>query len=131
MLLLLLRAYVQSLGDAGHAFQRTDRLGYLHSCPSNCGTGLRASVHVRLPLLGRTGELKLLCDQLRLQPRGVHGEHSDAGDGVYDISNKERLGKSEVVLVQTMIDGVRTLIERERELEEDARSGFAESSSSS
>ncbi len=51
-------------------------LGFLGSCPSNCGTGLRASVHVRLPLLAATGELRLLCDQLRLQPRGVHGEHS-------------------------------------------------------
>jgi creatine kinase len=54
-----------------------DSLGFLHSCPSNCGTGLRASVHVRLPLLHATGELRLLCDQLALQPRGVHGEHSE------------------------------------------------------
>ena len=49
--------------------------------------------------------------------RGEHGEHSDDSSGVYDISNKERLGKTEVQLVQTMIDGVRTLIEKEQELE--------------
>ena len=65
----------------------------------------------------------LLSLQLRLQPRGVHGEHSDSAEGVYDLSNKARMGATEVQLVQTMIDGVRTLIERERELEEDDRSG--------
>ena len=67
----------QFLATAGLEFMFNDSLGFLHSCPSNCGTGLRASVHVRLPLLHATGELRLLCDQLALQPRGVHGEHSE------------------------------------------------------
>ena len=77
-------------------------------------------MHVKLPLLSRVdggAELKSLCAALRLQARGEHGEHSDDSSGVYDISNKERLGKSEVELVQTMIDGVRALIEREQQLE--------------
>jgi creatine kinase len=93
-----------------------DHLGYVHSCPTNCGTGMRASVHVKLPLLSKTPEFGPLCDSLRLQARGEHGEHSDDSSGVFDISNKERLGKTEVQLVQTMIDGVKTLIEREASL---------------
>jgi protein-arginine kinase len=56
-------------------------------------------------------------DCVASQPRGADGEHSDDSSGVFDISNKERLGKTEAELVQTMIDGVRELIERERELE--------------
>ena len=52
-----------------------------------------------------------------LQPRGIHGEHSESDGGVYDLSNKERLGKSEVELVQTMIDGVNVLIAAEKALE--------------
>ncbi len=118
---LRVRVQPQAIAAMGFSFMYSPRLGYLHSCPSNCGTGMRASVHVRLPLLAKTGELPLLCEQLRLQPRGVDGEHSDSAGGVYDISNKERLGKSELQLVQSMIFGVRTLIERERELEEDAQ----------
>ena len=108
--------FEQALASSGFHFQFNDHLGYIHSCPTNCGTGMRASVHVKLPLLSKTPEFKELCSRLRLQARGEHGEHSDDSSGVYDISNKERLGKTEVELVQTMIDGVRTLIEKETEL---------------
>ena len=54
----------QALASLGYRFMYNEHLGYIHSCPTNCGTGLRASVHVKLPLLGRTGELKLLCEQV-------------------------------------------------------------------
>ena len=106
-----------ALGAHGYHFQFNGHLGFIHGCPTNCGTGMRASVHVRLPLLSKTAGFKELCDSLRVQARGEHGEHSDDSSGVYDISNKERLGKTEVQLVQTMIDGVRTLIEKEQKLE--------------
>lgn len=52
-----------------------------------------------------------------LKSRGIHGEHSESEGGIFDISNKERLGRSEVELVQTMIDGVKTLIAAEKALE--------------
>ena len=116
---------LQALAAQGFSFQFNDHLGFIHSCPTNCGTGMRASVHVKLPLLSKTAGFKELCDSLRVQARGEHGEHSDDSSGVYDISNKERLGKTEVQLVQTMIDGVRTLIQKERELEATCVIGFA------
>jgi protein-arginine kinase len=109
-------AIESALKAKGYSFMFNNHLGYVHSCPTNCGTGMRASVHVRLPLLSKTAEFGGLCAALRLQARGEHGEHSDDSSGVFDISNKERLGKTEVELVQTMIDGVRVLIEKERAL---------------
>ncbi len=115
---------LQALGAQGFSFQFNDHLGFIHSCPTNCGTGMRASVHVKLPLLSKTAGFKELCDSLRVQARGEHSEHSADSSGVYDISNKERLGKTEVQLVQTMIDGVRTLIQKECELEATCVIGF-------
>merc|ERR1712105_568405 len=102
---------------AGKEFMFNDHLGYIHSCPTNLGTGMRASVHVKLPKLSAQPNFQQICFDLNLQPRGIHGEHSETTDGVYDISNKHRIGHTEVELVQTMIDGVKKLIELEKELE--------------
>ena len=72
---------------------------------------MRASVHVDLP--GWTKDsidgLKARCEVLNVQPRGTRGESGGQTGITYDISNKHRLGYSEVQLVQTMIDGVNTL----------------------
>ena len=54
-----------------------------------------------------------IADQFNVQIRGSHGEHSDTSDGVFDISNKRRLGRSEKDLVQDMYDGVKAMIEAE------------------
>eukprot|EP00479_Gromia_sphaerica_P014731 TRINITY_DN8968_c0_g1_i1.p1 TRINITY_DN8968_c0_g1~~TRINITY_DN8968_c0_g1_i1.p1 ORF type:complete len:123 (+),score=27.31 TRINITY_DN8968_c0_g1_i1:329-697(+) len=94
------------LKEKGKEFSFSDHLGYIHSCPTNLGTGMRASVHIKLPKLSAQPNFKEVCEDLKLQPRGVHGEHSETTDGIYDISNKHRIGFSEVELVQTMIDGV-------------------------
>merc|ERR1711974_448833 len=107
---------IQAVGDSVHAesgkgFMLDDRLGYLHSCPTNLGTGMRASVHVDLPGWTKEGVplLKARCEELNVQPRGTRGESGGQTGVTYDISNKHRLGYSEVQLVQTMIDGVNTL----------------------
>lgn len=105
------------INTRGYEFMYNDHLGYIHSCPTNCGTGMRASVHVRLPRLQEHPEFNTICAKLRVQSRGTAGEHSKSKGGVVDISNKERLGKSEVQLVQTMIDGVSKLISLEQDLE--------------
>jgi protein-arginine kinase len=51
-----------------------------------------------------------------VQIRGIHGEHSESDDHIYDISNLRRLGRSEVDLVQDMYNGVKAMIQRELEL---------------
>lgn len=94
-----------------------ERLGYLSSCPTNLGTAMRASVHIRLPELAQdTDRLKQLAERYYLQIRGLHGEHSQSEGGVFDISNRRRLGVSEVQCVQDMVDGVTALITEEQKL---------------
>ena len=55
-----------------------------------------------------------IADKYYVQIRGIHGEHTETDDGVFDISNRRRLGRSEAALVQDMIDGVQALIAAER-----------------
>merc|ERR1712179_358270 len=105
--------------ESGKDFQISPKFGYIHSCPTNLGTGMRASVHVDLP--GWTKDsidaLKARCDGMGLQPRGTRGESGGQTGHTYDISNKHRLGYSEVQLVQTMIDGVNLLWKEDLELQ--------------
>ena len=59
---------------------------------------------------------KSIADRYYVQIRGIHGEHSESNDGVYDISNKRRLGRSEKDLVQDMYNGVKAMIQAEKSL---------------
>lgn len=95
-------------------FSRDDRLGYLTFCPSNLGTTVRASVHIKLPKISSKPEFKKICEEMKLQIRGIHGEHSETEGGVYDVSNKARLGLTEYEAVKQMYDGVKKLIELEK-----------------
>jgi arginine kinase len=98
-------------------FAYTDHLGYLTSCPTNLGTAMRASVHIKLPRLAADmDQFKSIADQHHLQIRGIHGEHSESEGGVYDISNRRRLGVTEVECVQDMVDGVVAMIAEEKSL---------------
>jgi len=91
--------------------------GFLGTCPSNLGTGLRGSVMIVLPELNKdVHKLEEICAGFDLQPRGSSGEHSAAVGGKWDISNKQRIGLTEVELVQKMIDGVKKPIALEQEL---------------
>ncbi|XP_056307501.1 creatine kinase, mitochondrial 1 [Danio aesculapii] len=103
--------------EKGWEFMWNERLGYILTCPSNLGTGLRAGVHVNLPRLSKDPRFSKILDNLRLQKRGTGGVDTAAVGSTFDISNLDRLGQSEVQLVQTVIDGVNYLIECERKLE--------------
>merc|ERR1719312_376036 len=82
-----------------------------HACAKVGGAGVRASVHIDLPGWTKLGPkvLAARCEELQLQPRGTRGESGGQTGVTYDISNKHRLGYSEVEPVQKMIDGVNTL----------------------
>ena len=81
-------------------FLHNSHVGYITSCPTNLGTALRASVHIHLPnLMKEWSRFEGIADQFNVQIRGSHGEHSDTSDGIFDISNKRRLGRSEKDLV--------------------------------
>jgi creatine kinase/arginine kinase len=99
------------------SFSYNDHIGYITSCPTNLGTAMRASVHIALPKLSKDKErFKAITDRHHLQIRGIHGEHSQSECGVYDISNRRRLGITEIRAVQDMYDGVLELIEIEKTL---------------
>jgi creatine kinase/arginine kinase len=98
-------------------FAYSEHLGYLTSCPTNLGTAMRASVHIKLPKLSQDmNAFEAIADEYHLQIRGIHGEHSQSEGGIYDISNKRRLGVTEVQCVQDMYDGVVALICKEKNL---------------
>merc|ERR1712090_130139 len=115
---------IKAVGDSvkaesGKDFALSEQFGYIHSCPTNLGTGMRASVMIDLPGYTKEGldALKKRCEELNVQPRGTRGESGGQTGITYDISNKHRLGYSEVELVQTMIDGVNTLYKEDLELQ--------------
>jgi protein-arginine kinase len=91
------------------SFEFSERLGYITSCPTNLGTAMRASVHIRLPNLGRE-QIETIAGKYGLQVRGTHGEHSESEGGVYDVSNKRRLGITEVEAVRQLAAGTAALI---------------------
>ena len=96
--------------EARLTFAYSKRLGYLTSCPTNLGTAMRASVHIRLAHLAED-VVKAIAEAHGLQVRGTHGEHTEAEGGVYDVSNRRRLGITEVEAVAQLARGVQALIQ--------------------
>nr|UUA80646.1 arginine kinase 2 [Lasioderma serricorne] len=93
---------------------RSERFGYITFCPTNLGTTIRASVHIKVPKLASNyAKLEEVAKQYNLQVRGTRGEHSEAEGGIYDISNKRRLGLTEFEAVKEMHDGILELIKIE------------------
>lgn len=96
-------------------FAVDEKLGVLSSCPSNIGTGIRASVHIRLPKLAANQQtLQALAERYHLQIRGQHGEHSESVEPIFDISNKRRLGLTEVECIDDLVSGVKAIIAAEK-----------------
>jgi creatine kinase len=113
----LSEAVKASAESTGSALMWNETHGFIGSCPSNIGTGLRGSVMIKLVNLNENVELlEKCCAKYDLQPRGSAGEHSAAVGGKWDISNTQRIGFSEVQLVQKMIDGVTKVIEVEEKM---------------
>lgn len=95
----------------------SEQRGYLTSCPTNVGTGLRASVMMHLPALVLTRQINRIIpaiNQLGLVVRGIYGEGSEALGNIFQISNQITLGKSEEDIVEDLNSVVAQLIEEER-----------------
>jgi len=103
----------------GYEYMYSEHLGYILTCPSNLGTGIRAGVHMKIPNLAKHEQFKDILGAMRLQKRGTGGVDTGSGndDGWFDISNNDRLGASELVLVQRVVDGVKKFDELETKLE--------------
>lgn len=101
-------------------FARTKKYGYVTSCPSNLGTGMRASVHIQLPGLtsdGTDAKAKQVCKPLGLSVRGLGGEHTPIGaDGTVDISPSARLMIEEADIICSLYEGIKKLLDAEKEV---------------
>lgn len=99
-------------------FGRHEKYGFTTFCPTNLGTTMRASFHIKLPKLANNMEtLNKIADENNLQIRGIHGEGSKSEGGVFDISNKRRLGYSEASVIDDMHRGCKALIEMEKKMQ--------------
>lgn len=99
-------------------FAAHTEFGYLTACPTNTGTGLRASVLIHLPGLVLTQEIGKVLQGLQhmgLTYRGLYGEGSDVLGNLFQISNQTTLGRSEEDLTEQLVRVVRRVIEREEE----------------
>jgi len=92
--------------------------GVITSCPTNIGTGMRASVHIKLPKLTADGSDKkaiAICKPFSLSVRGLGGEHTAIGaDGTVDISPKARFCISEAEIACALYKGVKQVWEAEQ-----------------
>lgn len=101
----------------GYDFMHSPHLGYILTCPSNLGTGLRAGAMMLIPNLSSHPKFKEVVRAMGLQARGGRGVDSAAVGGKFDISNADRIGRGEVDLVNIMIEGCAQCIRWEMALE--------------
>jgi creatine kinase len=97
----------------GYDFMHDKHLGWVLTCPSNLGTGLRAGTMVKLPNLSARPDWKKLIGAMGLQVRGTGGVDSASTGGTWDVSNADRIGKGEVDLVNILIEGAAQLVKWE------------------
>ncbi len=95
-----------------------EKYGYLTACPTNLGTGLRASVMMFLPALTESGKIGALIEEtkkLGLTVRGLYGEGSNAEGYMYQISNEVTLGVSEYEILKEVEQTVQDICRAERD----------------
>lgn len=110
--------------DASLRVAYDEKLGYLTHCPTNLGTGMRASVMMFLPALTKAGGIRSLQNQLGkigLTIRGMSGEGSSADGYLYQISNQVTLGTSEEEIIAKITKICEKIAEQERSLRENLK----------
>lgn len=103
----------------------SEEFGYLTACPTNAGTGLRASVMMHLPALVMTGNIARVLQSfsgMGIAVRGLYGEGTNAEGAMYQISNSVTLGLSE----KELIEKLKTVVERIEKMESQARERLME-----
>ncbi len=107
--------------DQSLDFAFSEEIGYLTACPTNAGTGLRASVLVHLPALVLLDEISRVLKsitQVGLNVRGLYGEHSDIMGNLFQVSNQTTLGRSERDSIESLERVTRQIIETEERARE-------------
>ena len=108
---------IETLIEGGCAY--SDEFGVVTSCPTNIGTAMRASIHIKVPKLTADGtdkKAKAIAKPLGLSVRGIGGEHTPIGaDGTIDISPSARFCISEAEIMIALYKGIKLLMEKEKE----------------
>ena len=113
-------AEIDRLDDAVEAsisYAFHEQFGYLTACPTNVGSGMRASVMVHLPALGITKQIEKVfraLQKINLVVRGLYGEGSRASGDLYQISNQVTLGKSEGRVLTEIREVITMILQYER-----------------
>lgn len=97
-------------------FAFSTKIGYLTACPTNVGTGMRASAMMHLPALVISSQMEKVVravNQLGIAVRGLFGEGSDASGSIFQISNQTTLGESEQEILKRLSAVLRTIIDQE------------------
>lgn len=95
----------------------SEKYGFLSSCPTNVGTGLRVSVMVHLPALTLTGNINKVLEVVSdfgMNIRGIYGEGTKTKGNMYQVSNKQTLGISETEIIKNLKLITEKIIEQER-----------------
>lgn len=101
------------------SFAFSEKYGYLTKCPTNVGTGMRASVMLHLPALTVSENINTLINtvsKLGVTVRGMYGENSSSNAAIYQVSNQITLGISEQETLKKLADVVDMIIDRERQI---------------
>jgi len=113
---------VDGLLEAGLTFAFSPRFGYLTACPTNVGTGMRASVMLHLPALAFSRHIQKVFQAvptMSLTVRGLFGEGTEPMGDLYQISNQVTLGRPETAIVENVNRLVPQIIRYERQIREE------------
>ena len=108
---------IDSALDAQFRFAFSARYGFLTACPTNLGSGMRASAMVHLPGLVMDGQMEKVVRALNmcgLDVRGAFGEGSDATGSIFQISNRNTLGEAEEKIVENLREWLDGIVEQEK-----------------
>lgn len=109
---------LDTLLDENLDFAFDDKLGYLTQCPTNLGTGMRASLMLHLPALEKSraiGRIAGNLSKLGLTIRGAHGEGTEPNGALYQLSNQVTLGISEKAAIENLKNITMQLISQENQ----------------
>ncbi|ATH61055.1 MULTISPECIES: protein arginine kinase [Staphylococcus] len=98
-----------------------ETLGYLTTCPTNIGTGMRASVMLHLPgltIMKRMNRIAQTINRFGFTIRGIYGEGSQVYGHIYQISNQLTLGKTEEEIIESLTEVVQQIINEEMQIRE-------------
>lgn len=112
----LAREIDEKLDELLH-FAVNEKYGYLTACPTNVGTGLRASVMVHLPALKLTGNISKILhivNSFGMTIRGIYGEETQSKGDMYQISNNQTLGITEDEIINNLENITKKVMEQER-----------------